>query len=105
MIGLWGTFMYLLGTLHGHSKAHFESLNTIQPTRHGVSRYHVERSSGTLNRIIGRGARATATIFRAVLFTFVPTMVEFALVCGILAKSVRRQGLACFNSITLRSQH
>eukprot|EP00793_Prasinoderma_coloniale_P004985 PRCOL_00000746-RA len=53
--------------------------------------YHLDRSTGALSRILDRGARATSTIFRAVLFTFVPTMVEFALVCWLLAKAVSWQ--------------
>lgn len=53
--------------------------------------FHLDRSTGAMSRVLDRGARATATIFRAVLFTFVPTAVEFVLVCWLLARTVSWQ--------------
>jgi ABC-type transport system involved in Fe-S cluster assembly fused permease/ATPase subunit len=40
---------------------------------------------GTLSRIIDRGTRSVTMVFRAVVFTFMPTMVELVLVCTLLS--------------------
>ena len=50
--------------------------------------YHLDRKTGALARIIERGKRSITMIFRAVVFTFIPTAVELLLVCGLLAKHV-----------------
>eukprot|EP00850_Spirogloea_muscicola_P006557 SM000031S11566 [mRNA] locus=s31:365488:371156:- [translate_table: standard] len=50
--------------------------------------FHLERKTGGLSRIIDRGKRSVTMIFRAVVFTFIPTAVELALVCGLLAKQI-----------------
>ena len=46
--------------------------------------FHLDRRTGALQRIIDRGTRSITMVFRAVVFTFVPTMVELALVCFLL---------------------
>ncbi|KAK9862805.1 hypothetical protein WJX84_006068 [Apatococcus fuscideae] len=51
--------------------------------------FHLERRTGTLTRILERGTRAVAMVFRAVVFTFIPTFVELVLVCGLLARTFR----------------
>ncbi|WGF87359.1 ABCB family ABC transporter ATP-binding protein/permease [Marinivivus vitaminiproducens] len=47
-------------------------------------RYHLERRTGELARVIGRGVEAVSFILGMILFNIVPTLVEFALVIGIL---------------------
>ena len=37
--------------------------------------------------MLERGTRSVSMIFRAIIFTFVPTAVELALVCVVLARS------------------
>ncbi|PSC71946.1 metal ABC transporter permease [Micractinium conductrix] len=49
--------------------------------------YHLDRKTGALSRILERGARSAATIFKAVVFTFVPTALELTAVCVILARA------------------
>ena len=49
--------------------------------------FHLDRRTGALQRIIDRGTRSITMVFRAVVFTFVPTMVELALVCFLLYKA------------------
>ena len=49
---------------------------------------HLERCSGALSRILDRAQRNVVNIFRAVVFTFIPTFVELILVCGLLATRV-----------------
>lgn len=50
--------------------------------------FHLERRTGALSRILDRAQRSVVNIFRAVVFTFVPTFVELILVCGLLATRV-----------------
>ncbi|MBE7200057.1 MAG: hypothetical protein INR70_19930 [Parafilimonas terrae] len=48
---------------------------------HGLSlRYHLERKTGGLTRILERGRNAIETIVRMIMLTGVPTVVEFALI-------------------------
>ncbi|KAH7431384.1 hypothetical protein KP509_08G045800 [Ceratopteris richardii] len=50
--------------------------------------FHLEKSSGLLERIIVRAQRAVVHVFRAIVFTFIPTAVELGCVCTLLAKQV-----------------
>ena len=53
---------------------------------HALSlRFHLERQTGGLSRSLERGAKAIQTILSYSLFSIIPTLVEIALVCGILA--------------------
>ncbi|CAA7050119.1 unnamed protein product [Microthlaspi erraticum] len=53
---------------------------------HGLDlRYHLNRETGALNRVIDRGSRAINTILSALVFNVVPTILEIAMVSGILA--------------------
>lgn len=49
--------------------------------------FHLEQQSGSLARAIDRGTKSVTMIFRAGLFTFVPTLLEFATVCAVLART------------------
>ncbi|GAB4819537.1 hypothetical protein N2152v2_006583 [Parachlorella kessleri] len=49
--------------------------------------FHLNRRTGALSRMLERGTRSVSMIFRAIIFTFVPTAVELALVCAVLARS------------------
>jgi ATP-binding cassette subfamily B protein len=46
--------------------------------------FHLERQTGGLNRAIERGAKGIEFLLTFLLFNVVPTLVEIALVCGIL---------------------
>ena len=48
-------------------------------------RFHLERRTGGLSRIIERGTKAIEVILRFSLFNTFPTMLELAFVCGVLA--------------------
>ncbi|KAF8114472.1 hypothetical protein N665_0036s0007 [Sinapis alba] len=48
-------------------------------------RYHLNRETGALNRVIDRGSRAINTILSAMVFNVVPTVLEITMVSGILA--------------------
>jgi ATP-binding cassette subfamily B protein len=55
---------------------------------HALSlRFHLERRTGGLSRIISRGTMGIDTVLRFALFNTVPTVLEIALVCGLLAWS------------------
>ena len=47
-------------------------------------RFHLERRTGGLSRIIDRGTKGIETILRYSLFNTFPTILELAFVCGIL---------------------
>lgn len=49
--------------------------------------YHLSRQTGALNRIIDRGSRAINFILSSMVFNVVPTILEIAMVSGILAYS------------------
>ncbi|MFP3944473.1 MAG: ABC transporter transmembrane domain-containing protein, partial [Alphaproteobacteria bacterium] len=52
---------------------------------HNLSlRFHLDRRTGGLARIIGRGTRAVDFLLRFTLFNIAPTLVELAIVCVIL---------------------
>jgi ABC-type transport system involved in Fe-S cluster assembly fused permease/ATPase subunit len=46
--------------------------------------FHLDRRTGSLSRVIDRGTRSVAMVFRAVVFTFVPTALELVAVCFLL---------------------
>jgi ATP-binding cassette subfamily B protein len=53
---------------------------------HALSlRFHLERKTGGLTRVLERGRLGIENISRMVLMTFLPTIVEFALVLGVCA--------------------
>jgi ABC-type transport system involved in Fe-S cluster assembly fused permease/ATPase subunit len=47
-------------------------------------RFHLERKTGGLTRVLERGRNAIETIVRMVIMQLVPTMIEFALIVGVL---------------------
>jgi len=49
--------------------------------------FHLERRTGALSRVLERGTRSIAVMFRAIVFTFIPTIVELGLVAALLARS------------------
>ena len=52
---------------------------------HGLSlKFHLERQTGGLSRAIERGTNGIDTLLTFMLFNIVPTLLEIALVCGIL---------------------
>jgi ATP-binding cassette subfamily B protein len=52
---------------------------------HGVSlRFHLDRQTGGLSRVIDRGVQGMQSVLRLAVFNVVPTAVELALVTGII---------------------
>jgi len=52
---------------------------------HGLSlSYHMERQTGAISRDLDRGARSASTILNYMVFSIIPTLVEFLLVGGVL---------------------
>jgi ATP-binding cassette, subfamily B, heavy metal transporter len=47
-------------------------------------RFHLERKTGGLTRVLERGRRGIEELSRMALMTLIPTIIEFALVCGVL---------------------
>jgi ATP-binding cassette, subfamily B, heavy metal transporter len=55
---------------------------------HALSlKFHLERRTGGLSRIISRGINGVDSVLRFSLFNTAPTILEIALVCGVLAYS------------------
>ncbi len=46
-------------------------------------RYHLERKTGALTRVLERGRNAIETMVRMIVLTGLPTLVEFALILGV----------------------
>ncbi|MEA3304145.1 MAG: ABC transporter ATP-binding protein/permease [Pseudomonadota bacterium] len=46
--------------------------------------YHMERQTGAISRDLDRGARSASTILNYMVFSIIPTLVEFVLVGGVL---------------------
>ncbi len=61
------------------------SLATFRHLHDLSLRYHLERRTGALSRVMERGARAVETIIRFSLFQIVPTILELGLVFIVLA--------------------
>jgi ATP-binding cassette subfamily B protein len=58
---------------------------TIFSHLHGLSlRFHLERQTGGISRIIERGVQGVQTLLSFSLFNVLPTIIEIALVCGVL---------------------
>ncbi|CAA7398266.1 unnamed protein product [Spirodela intermedia] len=67
------------GAIRSVSRKVFEHLHDLD------LRYHLSRQTGALNRIIDRGSRGISFILSALVFTTLPTLLEIAMVSGILA--------------------
>ncbi|CAN8070996.1 unnamed protein product [Agarophyton chilense] len=57
------------------SFAHIQSLEMA---------FHNSAQTGAVTRVIDRGTRSVLTIFRGLIFAFMPSMFELLLVCGVL---------------------
>ena len=60
------------------------ALETFQHLHSLALRYHLERQTGGLSHAIERGTKAIDFLLRFMLFNILPTLLEIALVCGIL---------------------
>jgi ATP-binding cassette subfamily B protein len=60
------------------------ALGTFEHMHRLSLRFHLERKTGGLTRVLERGRLGIENITRMTLMTFVPTIVEFALVLGVL---------------------
>ena len=60
------------------------ALGTFEHMHRLSLRFHLERKTGGLTRVLERGRLGIENITRMTLMTFVPTVVEFALVLGVL---------------------
>lgn len=60
------------------------ALETFEHLHRLALRYHLERQTGGLSHAIERGTKAIDFILRFMLFNILPTLLEIALVCGIL---------------------
>ena len=65
------------------------ALNTFEHMHRLSLRFHLERKTGGLTRVLERGRLGIENITRMALMTFVPTIVEFALVLAVLRYRVR----------------
>jgi ATP-binding cassette subfamily B protein len=65
---------------------HAVALETFQHLHRLSLRFHLERQTGGLSRAIERGTNGIDNILHYMLFQIIPTVVEMALVCGVLWK-------------------
>jgi len=61
------------------------ALQTFRHLHNLSLRFHLERRTGGLSRIIERGTKGVEFLLRFSLFSIFPTIIELALVCGIFA--------------------
>jgi ABC-type transport system involved in Fe-S cluster assembly fused permease/ATPase subunit len=63
-------------------------------------RFHLERRTGAISRDLERGARSVSSLLNYLIFNIVPTLVEFALVAGILLTHYQpRFAVATFGAV------
>ena len=60
------------------------ALETFQHLHSLALRYHLERQTGGLSHAIERGTKAIDFLLRFMLFNILPTLLEIAMVCGVL---------------------
>jgi len=60
------------------------ALTTFRHLHALALRFHLERQTGGLSRAIERGTKGIETLLSYMLFSILPTLVEIALVCGVL---------------------
>ena len=60
------------------------ALETFRHLHRLALRYHLERQTGGLSHAIERGTKAIDFLLRFMLFNILPTLLEIAMVCGIL---------------------
>jgi ATP-binding cassette subfamily B protein len=60
------------------------ALQTFRHLHALALRFHLERQTGGLSRAIERGTKGIETLLSYMLFSILPTLVEIALVCGVL---------------------
>ena len=66
---------------------HIARLLTLRTFRHlhALSlRFHIDRQTGGLSRVIDRGAQGVQSVLRLAVFNIIPTLLELAMVTGIL---------------------
>ncbi|WP_046864734.1 ABCB family ABC transporter ATP-binding protein/permease [Microvirga massiliensis] len=61
------------------------ALRTFEHMHRLSLRFHLERKTGGLTRVLERGRNAIEELSRLAVLTLVPTIIEFALVLGVLA--------------------
>jgi len=60
------------------------ALNTFSHLHTLSLRYHLERQTGGLSRVIERGVKGIEFLLAFTLFNILPTLLEIAMVCGVL---------------------
>jgi ATP-binding cassette, subfamily B, heavy metal transporter len=60
------------------------ALKTFRHLHALALRFHLERQTGGLSRVVERGTKGIETLLSYMLFSILPTLVEIALVCGVL---------------------
>ncbi|MFN8725125.1 MAG: ABCB family ABC transporter ATP-binding protein/permease [Rhodospirillales bacterium] len=67
-----------------HQAMHQVALETFQHLHRLSLRFHLDRQTGGLNRAIERGTAGIENLLHFMLFQIVPTILEIAMVCGML---------------------
>lgn len=67
-----------------YSAMHQMSVDVLQHLHKLSLRYHLERNTGAITRNLERGTRSLSTVLNLLVFSILPTIVEFVLVGSIL---------------------
>ena len=67
-----------------YSAMHQMSVDVLQHLHRLSLRFHLERNTGGISRDLERGTRSLASVLNMLVFSILPTFIEFVLVVGIL---------------------
>jgi ATP-binding cassette, subfamily B, heavy metal transporter len=84
MSQLFGELREIVFARVAHQAMHQVALETFQHLHRLSLRFHLDRQTGGLNRAIERGTSGIENLLHFLLFQIVPTILEIAMVCGIL---------------------
>ncbi|MFN8760342.1 MAG: ABCB family ABC transporter ATP-binding protein/permease [Tagaea sp.] len=84
MSQLFGELREIVFARVAHRAMHQVALETFQHLHRLSLRFHLDRQTGGLNRAIERGTAGIENLLHFLLFQIVPTILEIAMVCGIL---------------------
>ena len=82
--GLFSELRDILFSRVRYSAMHQMSVDVLQHLHRLSLRFHLEKNTGGISRDLERGTRSLASVLNMLVFSILPTLIEFILVVGIL---------------------
>lgn len=82
--GLFSELRDILFSRVRYSAMHQMSVDVLQHLHRLSLRFHLEKNTGGISRDLERGTRSLASVLNMLVFSILPTFIEFVLVVGIL---------------------